>query len=474
MILRIARKELLDLRRDGRLHVMAVAMVLLLCASLALGLSHYRHAQREQQLAQQAERTVWETQGKKNPHSAAHFGVYAFKPRLPLAALDRGVEPYTGITVWLEAHKQNAFRFTPAQDANSLFRFGQLTVASVLQILVPLLILLTAFGAFAAERESGTLRQLLSLGVSTRQLALGKTLGVAGGLGLVLAPVALIGAVALALLSDQALLAVSLGRTLALALAYLLYFGALTGVALTVSALAPSSRTALVALLGLWIFSSLIAPRAVSDVARATVPTPSAFQFASSIEGDMTNGMDGHSPQEARMKQLQARLLKQYNVSDPKLLPVNLTGVILDESEKYGDRVFDRHYGSLWSAFARQNRIHEIAGLIAPTLAVRSVSMAVSGTDYRQHRHFAEAAENYRRDFIQEINKDITQNANSAGAGPYLRGDDFWKTVPPFRYDAPGLGWVLANEWFSLATLAAWCFGALALAVRSAMKMAID
>lgn len=474
MITRIARKELLVLRRDDRLRTLSLAMLLLLGFALALGFLHFREAQSERALAQHAERAVWENQGRKNPHSAAHFGVYAFKPQLPLVAFDRGVEPYTGVAVWLEAHKQNDFRFKPAQDASSLVRFGQLTVASVLQILLPLLIVLTAFGAFAAERESGTMRQLLSMGVSSRQIAFGKTLGVLWALAFVLVPAALLGAGALAALSAGPLLPVSAGRTLTLSLSYLFYFGALTGIALAVSALAPSSRTALVALLGLWIFNCLMAPKAAADIARAAVPTPSAFEFAAAVEHDLKNGMDGHSPQEARMKHMQARLLKQYNVQDPKLLPVNLTGVILDEGEKYGDLVFDRHYGRLWSAFDRQNRIHEAAGIIAPVLAIRSVSMAVSGTDYRQHRHFAEAAESYRRAFLATLNQDIIRNANSAGAGPYLRGDDLWKKIEPFRYEAPGLGWVLANEWFSLATLALWCVGALAFAVRSATRMPVD
>jgi ABC-2 type transport system permease protein len=43
--------------------------------------------------------------------------------------------------------------------------FGELTGATVLQLLVPLLIVMLSFDALAGERESGTLRQLMSLGV---------------------------------------------------------------------------------------------------------------------------------------------------------------------------------------------------------------------------------------------------------------------------------------------------------------------
>ena len=66
----------------------------------------------------------WETQGEKNPHSAAHYGVYAFKPRLALSFVDEGVDSFTGTSVWLEAHRQNDFLLRPAQEATAVQRIG--------------------------------------------------------------------------------------------------------------------------------------------------------------------------------------------------------------------------------------------------------------------------------------------------------------------------------------------------------------
>jgi ABC-2 type transport system permease protein len=40
------------------------------------------------------------------------------------------------MSIHLEAHKQNDAVFSAAQDASSLIRFGELTVAFVLQILI--------------------------------------------------------------------------------------------------------------------------------------------------------------------------------------------------------------------------------------------------------------------------------------------------------------------------------------------------
>lgn len=48
------------------------------------------------------------------------------------------MEPYLGVAVYLEAHKRNATQYRPAADATAAARFGELTGAGVLQLLVPL------------------------------------------------------------------------------------------------------------------------------------------------------------------------------------------------------------------------------------------------------------------------------------------------------------------------------------------------
>jgi ABC-2 type transport system permease protein len=375
MIARIARKEFTEMLRDGR-YVWAVAIVFgLLLTSLVLGWKHYRELCHQHQLAQTETRGQWLNQGTKNPHSAAHYGIYAFKPKLLPALVDRGVEPYTGVAVWLEAHRQNEFKYRPAADATDLQRFGELTAATVMQLLIPLLIILLSFSAFAGEREQGTLRQCLSLGVKKSDLAFGKGLGIAGALGAMLLPATIIGVVALALASENGSMTSSVSRLLLMGVSYLLYFGVFVGLSLAVSAIAPSSRVALVALFGFWILNGLVAPRVAADIAKRLHPTPSAFEFARSIERGMKTGLDGHNPEDKRAEELKQRVLAQYRVSRIEDLPVSFAGISLQEGEEHGDRVFDKHYGQLWDTFQRQNRFKQAAGLVAPMLAIQSLSM---------------------------------------------------------------------------------------------------
>lgn len=466
MITTIARKEMIETWRDGRFRLAAAVVFTLLAGALLLGWRQYSDLRAQHEFAQQATRQQWLGQGKKNPHSAAHYGVYAFKPKVPLSLVDRGTDPYTGQAVWLEAHKMNEFRYRAAQDATAVQRFGELTGATVLQLLIPLLIVLLTFNAFAGEREMGTLRQLLSLGVKPSTLAAGKALGIAGALAALLVPAAAIGAAALLLSSGATELGATVPRFAGMTLSYLLYFAAFLGISLAVSAWAKTSRAALLVLLGFWMFNGLVAPRAASDLAKSLYPTPSAFQFTKGIQDAMAE------PDGSRDKALVARLLKEYKVEKVEDLPVNLAGIRLQDGEEHGNEIYDQAFGKLWDTYGRQESVHRWLGLAAPALAVRSASMAFAGTDFSQHSHFARAAEEYRRRIQRVMNDDIARNTPKEG-GPYLAEAALWKKVPAFEYTAPDAGWVFSHQSLGLVILLAWCGVAAALAVWSARRVEV-
>jgi ABC-2 type transport system permease protein len=180
--------------------------------------------------------------------------------------------PYVGVAAWLEAHKQNEFAYQPAQDGTSSQRFGELTAAEGMLVLLPLFIVLMSFGAFAGEREQGTLRQLMSLGVQRRDLLFGKAAGIAGALALVVVPVTLAGVVALSLTSEFGSPLRDASRAVLLVVTYLAYFAIVTAISLGISARVSTSRVALVTLLCLWFATTLMAPRVAGDIAAALTP----------------------------------------------------------------------------------------------------------------------------------------------------------------------------------------------------------
>ncbi|MDZ7632489.1 MAG: hypothetical protein U5K74_14360 [Gemmatimonadaceae bacterium] len=81
MLTTIIRKEFTETMRDGRVRTAAVALLLLLGGSLLYGVRQTRVLAAERETARQVTRSHWLSQAPKNPHSAAHYGIYAFKPR---------------------------------------------------------------------------------------------------------------------------------------------------------------------------------------------------------------------------------------------------------------------------------------------------------------------------------------------------------------------------------------------------------
>ena len=95
----------------------------------------------------------------------AHYGYFAFRPKHPLSFFDFGMESYTGVSVFLEAHKQNTVNFSEASLSTGILRFGEMSIAMLLQLLVPLLLLFLGFNSVSALKENGTLKIILCQGV---------------------------------------------------------------------------------------------------------------------------------------------------------------------------------------------------------------------------------------------------------------------------------------------------------------------
>ncbi|MBC7842088.1 MAG: DUF3526 domain-containing protein [Gemmatimonadaceae bacterium] len=467
MIMTIARKEFTEMFRDGRVRSGGLALLLLVGGSLLYGMRQTQQLATERDTARQLTRAHWVSQPAKNPHSAAHYGIYAFKPRATLATLDDGVDPYVGVTTWLEAHKQNEFQFRPAQDATSAQRFGTLTAATTLQLLVPLLIILLGFAVFAGEREQGTLRQVLSLGVKPSVLGAGKALGVAGVLSLVLIPAAVLGVIAITGMPDGGSDLVRLGVMI---VSYIAYFVAWLALTLAISAFASTARVSLAASLGVWMLVCILAPRLMTDVVRSVHPTPSASAFAAAMKRDLDGGFDGHATGAQREKLFEEAVLKKYGVDSLSQLPVSFAGLSLHEGERHGDEVFDKHYGALWTTFAEQERVRELAAVVSPVLAMRSLSMALAGTDVAQHLHFQNAAEQYRRSLMTAMNGEMTMKSKGQDFD-YKADPSTWSNVAPFDYEAPSAAWVLQRHTPAMLFLGVWAAGAVLLAGWSIGRM---
>lgn len=476
MIAKIARKEFTEMRRDGRFRFVSLFIMILLVAALVVGWSHYRKLTEEQAVARTSDEAQWQNQGARNPHSAAHFGKYAFKPVTPVSLLDNGVNSYLGVAVWLEAHYQNPFRYRPAEDATVVQRFGELTAVVILQLLIPLFIILLTFSTFAGERESGTLRQLLSLGIDRKTLAFGKALGISGALLLLLIPASIIGTAALALAATGSSgdgISSSFGRFAVLVISYLLYFVVFLAVSLAASAYFKTAQMALLVLFGFWIFNGLLVPRIAADAAQKVYPNASSTEFWGAVDADMKEGIDGHDPANKRTEEAKKQLLAQYNVEKIEDLPINFSGWSLQQGEEYGNKVYDKRYGELWQTFENQNYIYNLSAVFAPVIAVKSVSMSMAGTDFAHHQNFASKAEDYRRVVNKMMNEDYMNNSKT-GDVTYAANEKLWSSVPVFDYELPNTMWAVRTQTLPLAMLFLWTILSIGLAIFAVKRVRVQ
>jgi ABC-2 type transport system permease protein len=451
--LKIARKEFIEVARDGRFRWAFGAIFTLLAASLLMGWRHYAEVNRQIEAARAEQRELWLNTPDRNPHSAAHHGLYIFKPVMPLSAVDNGIDSYSGVSFLLDAHDQNLSQHKPVEDTTAIQRFSETTTATTLQILIPLLIVLLTFPSFAGEREQGTLRQLLSLGVRRRDLAFGKGLGAAGPILLLLIPATVIGVLAMRLATTTECTPrgweMSWARLSAMVLGYLVYFTIFAGVSLMVSARAATARMALVTLLALWFINCLVAPRVMADAARHAVRLPATSEFLQRIDEDKKQ-----VPPDWQ-ERITAQLMAQYGVRKVEDLPVDPLGAHLIEGDKIDSAIYEKNFNQLFSAYERQERIYQAGGAFAPMLAMQTLSTGLAGTDLNQHRHFTHAVGEYRKQWLKVLNEDLFFNRRP-GQMVYTRGRDLWEQVPEMKYDPPGLVWVLSRYQLSIGLLAGW------------------
>lgn len=461
MMLGLARAELLIVRRDPRAWWALLALSVFILLAFAGASIDAARGDADKAATAAAERSRWLHQGEKDPHTAAHYSIFAFKPAPALVGLDTGAIPFVGQAVWLEAHHQNDLLHRPQQDASPLQRAGLASPAALILGVGPLIVFLLAFSLVARDRERGTMRLALGMAVNPRTIVGAKTLAVWGAAaGLLVLPVtaaalfvvAVSGALTADVLLRLALWAVLMGAYLALPAA--------AGV--LVSLRAANARIALSVLFGLWILFALVLPRAASSAADRLQPLPSSQQVRQQML-DEAPAYWSAEDSERHKRQLLAR----YGVKRLEDIP-NARMAELDLVERHSHRVFDRILGDFYGRVAAQDRLFASFGLLSPTVAGQALSASLAGADFSHQRHFIDAAERYRRMLVNRMNAEGMAH-RASGQERHTDDERLWSQIPPFAYAEPALGASSGTALPALAALLLW-LGAVWLLLRTAAR----
>ncbi|MBL8297841.1 MAG: DUF3526 domain-containing protein [Rhodanobacteraceae bacterium] len=453
---RLLLLEFTLLRRERRVWWSLVALALLVVgACLVTAQEQIRGSAAKADIAA-AERQRWLGQGVKDPHSAAHYSIYALKTSPALSLLDPGVDPYVGQAVWLEAHHQNDGLYRTQDEAPVLQREGLANPAALLISIAPLFAFLLAFRAVALERERGTLRLALGVGTAPLRLIALKATACVGVLVLLLiVPVGLLGA---AFCVREGTFSTDTTLRLALwCMAMTVYFVIVVMIGMIVAARITHGRAALATLFGLWTVLVLALPRWASDAVAVSWPLPST----QSVQQALQERAPAYWSAEQGASQ-HAALLARHGVQRKEDLPVDLRGAELDMAERHSHDVFDEVLGGFYDQVSEQDLVHSLLGWISPAIAMQSLSPALVGSDFAHHREFIDTAERYRRDLVNRMNAAVMKPVASAGAAQPAGDAALWSQVPEFRHSRPAL-WTAPT---ALPALVTWLVaGVLLLAV---------
>ncbi len=451
-----ARRELMLQWRDGRIKTVSLALAAACLATLLMGWLRYSDDQNNQARFADAMRNQWVEQGERHPHRAAHYGIYVSKPALPLSVLEPGLAPATGQTIWLNAHDRTTYSNPPAHDDIVAYAvMGMASPAAIVAVLGGLFALTLGALGIVREREDGVLRQIIAQGGRSSNWAFGKFVGLSVVVTAPFLPILLPASVLLVFAAEPARYVDTAARVAGLLAANTVFLLAMLSVGLIVSCLARTARSALLIAFSIWIAVFVIAPRVTSAWIEAIHPTVGWEAFQDGIGAAFNNGYDDRLGYGDQLAALERETLAAYDVDQLEDVPVGFSGIRMMHMSDWSSEVSDRAYEEMRELWARQGQMRNLASMLFPYIALRSVSQSMAGADWPHYRVFSERAEAYRRGIVRQLDEVMKDE---------LRGEvwemdsdaSVWSQTERFTYDSPGIIWATTYSWPALLVLLLW------------------
>ena len=373
-------------------------------------------------------RAQWDNLEPMNPHRAAHYGVYVFKPISILNSLDDGVSSITGNVLKLEGHVQNEIVHSEASQSITISKFGKLKPSIILQYVVPLFLIFLSFGSITNDKQTGRMKLITLQGVSLEKLVLSKSISIwLYGLMLIMLSVLL--------QSSLGSLALDAGLRLGLTfISYGLYYLIVVCLSTFVSVSFKNDTSAISLLLATWIVWTIFLPKIWGNTVEKVHPLPSRQNFIAQMKEDRSKGIDGHNPRDERRSKLEKEYLVKYKVDSLSQLPINFDGIVMQADEEYGNQVWDKHFGNNYLIYQKQKKLYQLSGLLNPFSSLQNLSMGFCGSDMIHHLDFLKKAEHYRRYLIKTLNDKHAHGGSKTGEWRWTVDNAFFRSVKTFDY----------------------------------------
>jgi ABC-2 type transport system permease protein len=469
-ILLLAKQFCKDVFQQKAIYLLMVLFAVLTVYAVYIGHKQMASQNEMKKTYQQAIRKSWEDNPDKHPHRMAHYGSFALRYKHPLSMFDGGMESFTGNAVYLEAHKQNSIIYSEASFSTGMLRLGEISLAMLLQLVLPLILFFIGYNAIAADRENGTLKILLSQGANWKQILLGRSLGLFTVAALLFLPVFICTAVLLLLHNNPIADAGEGIRLLITFISYTVFFTLICISTVLISAISKTAKASLITLLSVWLLLAVVLPKTIQAIGTALYPIPAKVDFETAVEKDILKQGDSHNPDDPFYKYFKDSVLKANNVDSAQKLKFNFGGLVGKKGEQLSSETYVKHQDSLYRIYNRQINFSNLFSFINPFTAVRHQSMVLSGTDFTAYTHFHQQAEQYRYSLAQRMNDlqiELIANKTPKEGSHTLHIDkNHWQEFPDFYYQYNSLGDVLKASVINSIALLCWLLISLLLVAR--------
>lgn len=469
MVRQILKNEWQFLSRSKTFKGVCLGFFLVFVIAIILGTIQTTKQTEAYNTAQAHLRAQWENIDAMNPHGAAHYGTYVFKPSNLMSSLDEGVNSVTGNVLRVEGHVQNDIVHSEASQMQTISKFGKLKSSLLLQYITPLLLIFLAFNSVSSERMSGRLKLLVLQGAKTGHILWAKTLAVwVFGLAL-LAIVMLV----YSLINIENFTTDIAVRSVFFFVSYALFYFVLTGLTVCFSARWQNATVALTSMLGIWILWTIFLPNIFMSSVEKLEPLPSRNEFKTAMKDDRSKGLDGHNPFDDKVEAIEKDILKKYGVDSLSQLPINFDGIRMQADEDYGNLVWDKHFGNLSKVLTKQKTSYQLAGIFNPFISLQNASMGWAASDNLHHQEFLKEVELYRRGFIKTLNDEHAYGGSKTGDWSWKADSKFFKSVPDFQHRPIAFASVFSNYLLDLTFLILWSLIVVVLLIIGTKKMQV-
>jgi len=354
----------------------------------------------------------------KTYHTYSMIVADALRPPEPLAIYSEGLSKNLGNVITVRRQEAPHAASHSILDNPFLAVFSSIDVVLIFKLVLSLLALLFAFDMFSGEKENGTLRLMLSGGVSRAQVFFGKYLGGMLSLSLALFMSFIIGLLIILVapfikLSTEMLIRIALIYTVSVVfVASFFTLGAL------ISALTHRSSTSLAFSLFVWVVLIVALPNLADYVASkiSTVEPPRTIEakvvaLRNEIRPKIMQYFAQNQPRGGAINGSQNILEGTYRFSIAELGWMEFLDKFIPYSEKirleYADRVY-----AIWKEYTdklvKQALRVDRFTLFSPVRLYENIAGILARTDASSHRKFMDQARQYREQILRYFqDKDV-------------------------------------------------------------------